>query len=72
MKTEVEDIEMLERAILAEAQDEADQIIAQAKERRMPSEGAHRNRQRRSAKLFLSAPERMRSVYAARRLQQPN
>lgn len=33
MKTEVEDIEMLERAILAEAQDEADQIIAQAKEK---------------------------------------
>jgi V/A-type H+-transporting ATPase subunit E len=33
MKTEVEDIEMLERAILTEAQDEADQIIAQAKEK---------------------------------------
>ena len=33
MKTEAQDIEMLERAILTEAQDEAEQIIAQAKEK---------------------------------------
>jgi vacuolar-type H+-ATPase subunit E/Vma4 len=33
MKTEVEDIEMLERAILGEARDEADQIKAEAKEK---------------------------------------
>lgn len=33
MKTEVEDIEMLERAILSEARDKADQIKAEAKEK---------------------------------------
>jgi V/A-type H+/Na+-transporting ATPase subunit E len=33
MKTEVEDIEMLERAILGEARDEADQIKAEAKKK---------------------------------------
>ena len=33
MKTEVEDIEMLERAILGEARDEADQIKAEANEK---------------------------------------
>lgn len=33
MKTEVEDIEMLERAILTEARDEAEQIKAEAKEK---------------------------------------
>jgi len=33
MKTELEDIEMLERAILGEARDEADQIKAEAKEK---------------------------------------
>ena len=33
MKTDVEDIEMLERAILTEAQDEANQIKAEAKEK---------------------------------------
>jgi len=33
MKTEVQDIEMLERAILTEARDEADQIKAEAKEK---------------------------------------
>ena len=31
MKTEAQDIEMLERAILTEARDEADQILADAK-----------------------------------------
>jgi len=33
MKTEVEDIEMLERAILTEARDETEQIIAEAKKK---------------------------------------
>src|ERR1043165_8325008 len=33
MKTEVEDIEMLERAILSEARDKAEQIKAEAKEK---------------------------------------
>src|ERR671918_2765370 len=33
MKTEVEDIEMLQRAILTEARDEAEQIKAEAKEK---------------------------------------
>ena len=33
MKTEVQDIEMLERAILTEARDEAEQIKAEAKEK---------------------------------------
>ena len=55
MNTQVQDIEMLERAILTEARDEAEQIKAEAKEKADAIESVPRNKQSRNGKPSWTA-----------------
>ncbi len=69
MKTEVEDIEMLERAILSEARDKADQIKAEAKEKADAIRKRAQERAEEERKAILDAAgqdaERLRSQAVA-------
>ena len=69
MKTEAQDIEMLERAILTEAREKAEQIKAEAKEKAMRSESARRNEAEAERKAILERAkqdaERLRSQAVA-------
>ena len=85
MKTEVEDIEMLERAILTEARDETEQIIAEAKkkaeairkraqeqaeeERRAILERASQDAERLRSQAVATAQLKARSLQLAHREQ---
>ena len=85
MKTEVEDIEMLERAILTEARDEADQIKAEAKkkteairkraqeqaeaERRAILDRANQDAERLRSQVIATAQLKARSLQLAHREQ---